>query len=184
MKGGTGPHLGARVSALVDGRLRADAAARAEAHVHTCPSCAEAVEAERLVKARLSSLAAPEPSEDLLLRLHGLAGPAGPLRPRERPMPGAPQRPSVAPPRTWDGSRRPAGRTRRVGRRRSRPLAVVLAGAFSLVGAGVAGAVLLSTVEDVPALSPLAQFSWWQSAPQPVGSGGQGGSTPPGTAGR
>ncbi|WP_459642745.1 zf-HC2 domain-containing protein [Kineococcus sp. NUM-3379] len=172
MKGVSGPHLGARVSALVDGRLRADAAARAEAHVRSCPECADAVETERLVKARLRSLAGPEPSEDLLLRLRGLGGPVGPLRPRERPMPGGSQRPPVAPPRMADASRRPAGRPARDRRRRvvRRPLAAVLVSAFSLVGAGLAGAVLLSSLDETPAL-PLAQLTWWNSSPavtQPV----------------
>ena len=44
----SGPHLGARVTPLVDGRLAADAAARAQDHVRSCGECAEAVETERL----------------------------------------------------------------------------------------------------------------------------------------
>lgn len=57
-----GGHLGAAVSALVDGQLDQPTADRAWAHVHTCPSCRRAVEREGWVKTRLSSIAGPDPS--------------------------------------------------------------------------------------------------------------------------
>ncbi|WP_158257100.1 anti-sigma factor family protein [Kineococcus xinjiangensis] len=175
------------MSALVDGRLPADVAARAEAHVRDCPACADAVEAERLVKARLQSLLGPEPSDDLLQRLHGLGGPVGPLRPREQPMAGAPRRPVVAPPRASDVNRRPRGRAAHPGpgRRRRRPLAAMLVGAFSLVGAGLAGVVLLGGAEEGPGLlPPVAEFTWWSQPasstpdPGPAGSGQEGNPRP------
>ncbi|MEZ0164673.1 zf-HC2 domain-containing protein [Kineococcus sp. LSe6-4] len=140
----SGPHLGVRVSALVDGRLAADARARADEHVRTCPDCSEALEAERLVRARVRALGEPEPSQDLLVRLLQIGGPCGPLPPRDAPM-ANPARPAVgtAPPSRTDpgrsrASRGPAGR----GRRR-RPVAVALAGTFSLLGAGIAGVLVL-----------------------------------------
>ncbi|WP_432496621.1 anti-sigma factor family protein [Kineococcus auxinigenes] len=148
----SGPHLGARVSPLVDGRLAPDAALRAGEHVRACCECAEAVEAERLVRARLRALPEPELSGDLLVRLLDIGGPAGPLPPRDRPM-AVPARPAVgaAPPGRPDATRpqalRPAGRLRppaRPGRRaRRRPVAAALAGTFSLLGVGIAGFLVL-----------------------------------------
>ncbi len=49
-------HLGARVSALLDGQLSATESDRAWAHVHLCHVCRDAVEREGWVKTRLSSL--------------------------------------------------------------------------------------------------------------------------------
>lgn len=49
-------HLGARVSALLDGRLSADEAERAWAHVHVCHACRDLVEREGWVKTRLAGL--------------------------------------------------------------------------------------------------------------------------------
>lgn len=51
-----GGHLGSVASALVDGQLDPQAADRAWAHVHTCPSCRRAVEHEGWVKTRLSRI--------------------------------------------------------------------------------------------------------------------------------
>ncbi|WP_432485975.1 anti-sigma factor family protein [Kineococcus esterisolvens] len=146
----SGPHLGARVSPLVDGRLAPDAAQRAGEHLRACCECADAVEAERLVRARLQALPEPEVSGDLLVRLLDIGGPAGPLPPRDRLM-AAPARPAVgaAPPGRGGAVRplgsRPAARVgRRVGRRvRRRPVAAALAGTFSLLGVGIAGFLVL-----------------------------------------
>jgi anti-sigma factor RsiW len=66
-----GGHLGAAVSALVDGQLDPPAADRAWAHVHTCPSCRRAVEREGWVKTRLSAIAAPDAAEEPPERLVG-----------------------------------------------------------------------------------------------------------------
>ncbi|NAZ84453.1 zf-HC2 domain-containing protein, partial [Kineococcus sp. R8] len=74
----SGPHLGARVTPLVDGRLAPDVAARALDHVTACCACAQAVEAERLVKARVAALGVPGVSADLMARLLDIGGPAGP----------------------------------------------------------------------------------------------------------
>ncbi|MDN4160254.1 zf-HC2 domain-containing protein [Nocardioides abyssi] len=49
-------HLGAKVSALLDGQLPADEAERAWAHVHTCHACRDLVEREGWVKTRLVGL--------------------------------------------------------------------------------------------------------------------------------
>ena len=70
----TGPHLGTRVTPFVDGRLAADAAARAQQHVSSCCECAQAVEAERLVKARVAALGVPAVSPDLVARLLDVDG--------------------------------------------------------------------------------------------------------------
>lgn len=143
----TGPHLGARVTALVDGRLATDAEARAHDHVRSCGDCSDALEAERLVRARLHALGEPELSEDLLVRLLQIGGPSGPLPPRDAPM-ANPARPvvGVAPPSRTDpvrsrSSHGPAGRA--VRRVRRRPVAAALAGTFSLLGAGIAGVLVL-----------------------------------------
>lgn len=51
-----GGHLGARVSALLDGQLSHDETERAWAHVHTCHTCRDHVEREGWVKTRLAGL--------------------------------------------------------------------------------------------------------------------------------
>ncbi|WP_345711545.1 hypothetical protein, partial [Kineococcus glutinatus] len=52
---------------------------------------------------------------------------------------------------------------------RRQPLAAVPVGAVSLVGAGIAGAVLLGG-EQVPSRLPIAELTWWDS-PAPATSG-------------
>jgi hypothetical protein len=49
-------HLGARISALLDGQLPPDEAERAWQHVHSCHFCRDAVEREGWVKRRLAGL--------------------------------------------------------------------------------------------------------------------------------
>lgn len=143
----SGPHLGARVTPLVDGRLAADVAARAHEHARACSECSQAVESERLLRARVQSLGIPEVSADLMTRLIGIGGPSGPLPPRDGRM-SQPARPvvGIAPPSRGDlatraGAGRPAGRP--LGRSRRRPVAVGLAGTFSLLGAGIVGVLVL-----------------------------------------
>jgi hypothetical protein len=92
-------HLGDRVADLVDGQLPVDAVERALAHLARCRPCREAVEAERLMKARLASLGGPEPGADLMRRLLALGGPNGPLPPRVGHVPGTPRPQAVALPR-------------------------------------------------------------------------------------
>jgi anti-sigma factor RsiW len=52
-------HIGASVSALVDGQLSAEEEERAWAHVLGCPGCRRLVEREGWTKRRLSALSAP-----------------------------------------------------------------------------------------------------------------------------
>ena len=127
-------HLGERVTSLVDGQLAVEAAERALMHIAGCGECREAVEIERLMKRRLSTLDAPEPGDGLVGRLLDLAGPSGPLPPRPGHVPGSPRpeliasltrvavRSDAAVPRTAELGRaqisRPPGR-----RGSSRPLA-------------------------------------------------------------
>lgn len=92
-------HLGDRVTALVDGQLPAEAVERAHAHLAHCRPCREAVETERLMKARLATLRGPEPGADLMQRLLAMGGPNGPLPPRVGHVPGMPRPPAVALPR-------------------------------------------------------------------------------------
>ncbi|WP_432524095.1 anti-sigma factor family protein [Kineococcus sp. SYSU DK006] len=180
----SGPHLGTRVSPLLDGRLAADAVARAHEHLRACPDCAGAVESERLVKARLQALAEPQPSQDLLVRLLDIGGPSGPLPPRDAPM-AVPARPVVgtAPPSRTDPVRaRPRGTARRpAGRRaRRRPVAAALAGTFSLLGAGIVGVLVLGTPGgDAPA--PVAELRTRPSATSTGTSGSTSTGTPPST---
>ena len=76
-------HLGDKAAALVDGQLSAEAAERAAMHMVGCRPCRDAVELERLTKQRLASLSSPEPEDGFLAQLMAMAGPAGPLPPRE-----------------------------------------------------------------------------------------------------
>ncbi len=65
-----GGHLGASVSALVDGQLDEESQERAWVHVHQCPPCRGLVEREGWVKRQLAEMAdtprAGEPSARLL----------------------------------------------------------------------------------------------------------------------
>lgn len=61
------PHLGARVSALLDGQLSEQEADRAWAHVHLCHLCRDHVEREGWVKTRLAVTSfEPGPAPDTL----------------------------------------------------------------------------------------------------------------------
>lgn len=68
-----GGHLGARVSALVDGQLTAHEADRAWAHVVVCRPCRDEVERETWVKDRLLLMGAESPPTGLSHALTGLA---------------------------------------------------------------------------------------------------------------
>lgn len=72
-----GGHLGAAVSALVDGQLDEESAERAWAHVAGCASCRRLVEREGWVKRRLAEMAGadprtPQPPSGLLGSLYDL----------------------------------------------------------------------------------------------------------------
>jgi hypothetical protein len=99
-------HLGERVTALVDGQLSIDATERAHAHLAGCRQCRDAVEAERVMKARLAGLTGPAPDAALLGRLLAMGGPSGPLPPRNGHVPGTP-RPRAVPPRAVLARSRP-----------------------------------------------------------------------------
>lgn len=87
-------HLGARVSALLDGQLPAEEAERAWEHVHGCHSCRDLVEREGWVKHRLSRLSlAPggsEPPPHLMGSLLGLTPVPGEPASQRPPFTGAP----------------------------------------------------------------------------------------------
>jgi anti-sigma factor RsiW len=162
-------HLGDRITPLVDGQLAPDATERAHVHLASCDPCREAVEMERLMKARLAALGTPEPGEDLVLRLLQLAGPEGPLPPRQGHVPGMPRARQLSgpgrPPRQASAPttrpvargvvdrpagrgvvtavvRRPDGRPGRLSRVSRARLTAAMVGALCLVGAGVAGGVV------------------------------------------
>src|SRR5262245_53058156 len=91
-------HLGARISALVDGELGHAARDRALAHIAHCSRCRAELDAERSVKDRTTRAFAPPPSAELLASLLSLAEPGEPLRPMPRSMPLAPVVPTLPPP--------------------------------------------------------------------------------------
>lgn len=152
-------HLGDRVAALVDGQLPVDIIERAHAHLAGCRSCREAVEAERLMKARLASLQGPEPGNDLMQRLLAMGGPNGPLPPRAGHVPGTPRPQAVSLTRpqaslgmvagvgaaTRPAGRRPGARAGSAGpgrlrqHRRSRLAVAAVFSALSVVGVGIVG---------------------------------------------
>lgn len=66
-------HLGADVAAFVDGQLSESAMVEASSHLAVCDECEKAVRQQRLVKSRMSTVAAPAPPAALLASLAGLA---------------------------------------------------------------------------------------------------------------
>jgi hypothetical protein len=163
------------VTALVDGQLSAEAVERAHIHLAGCRACRDLVEAERASKALLGALDGPEPGAELVGRLLGLGGPAGPLRPRSAHVPGTPRPATLALPasapsrrpvrtrpgnypapratRTRPGPVAPSGPGRgRPVRRRAR-LAVAVVGALSVVGVGVTAFGVVA-VSSAPAVVP------------------------------
>lgn len=116
-----GPHLGERVSALVDGALPADARDRALVHLGGCDQCRAEVDSARLLKARLAALPTPAVPADLTARLLAMGEPGGPVPPRPSALPSQPRmlnvpgRPGASRPQ---GSR-PAGRVSRTSARPS-----------------------------------------------------------------
>lgn len=161
-------HLGDRVTDLVDGQLPPEATETAHAHLAGCMPCREAVEAERLMKARLRSLGAPAPSGDLVARLLAVGGAApvdgGPDDATDATRPGRLVRPAGAgvpgrPPASRPAGSRPGGRP--AGRpvpRRSRRLTAVVLGALSVVGVGTVGLSLSTGLSPATVLPPVATF--------------------------
>lgn len=82
-------HLGARVTALVDGQLPADEAEEALAHTVTCPRCAELLRRERVSRHALTEARDVRPDDDLNARLLAIGRPGGvdwTPRPLSRPV--------------------------------------------------------------------------------------------------
>lgn len=67
------PHLGSDVAAYVDRQLSSSAMHEASTHLMVCDECERAVRQQRLVKSRMSTVAAPEPPAALLASLADLA---------------------------------------------------------------------------------------------------------------
>ena len=139
-------HLGEHISALIDGELTGAERDRAHEHLAGCAECrAEAAELREL-KRELRGLAATPTDADLTRRLVAMAGPGGPVPPRQRLVRG------MARPRAMfraypdhGGSRRGTERPGSArsatypapGRRRGR---YVMWGAVSLVVVGIGAA--------------------------------------------
>lgn len=83
-----GGHLGARVSALLDGQLSAEDEERAWDHVHACHLCRDLVEREGWVKTRLAGLTWGSPAE-VPVHLRGSLMGAPDLTPGEAILVGA-----------------------------------------------------------------------------------------------
>jgi anti-sigma factor RsiW len=132
-------HLGARLSALVDGELDHDERDRVLAHLAHCAECREEATALRSLKKRIRDLDDEAAGAELARRLVALAEPGEPTPPA-RPLPGSPQpRPVMRmyphPPHL---SGRPLGAVGSRPRRRRAPY--VVAGVFSVLVAGIGGA--------------------------------------------
>ena len=135
-------HLGAQISALLDGQLTGDRAVRARRHVAECDACRGAVQREQWVKQRLSGLAASEPAAAPPLRLReALASlPAGPTL-----FAGCPE-----PPRRGRGSRLAAAAVG-VG---------TLSAAFVVLGAGYLAEDTLDRPEPAAPTGSLPGGAW------------------------
>ena len=148
-----GGHVGASVSALVDGQLEPELAERAWSHVLHCCPCRRLVEQEGKIKRELATLAGNEPSANLLGSLYSLDGHD------QRALP------------SWDGldawaavdeiERRASGR-RRAG------IALVGAGSVAAVFgfASLSGATL--GIGSAPASAPATSLSRPSSVPTPT----------------
>ncbi|NLT53091.1 MAG: hypothetical protein GXX79_00670 [Actinomycetales bacterium] len=168
-------HLGDRVAALVDGQLSPESCEQATVHVVSCSDCFQAVERERLTKARLVRLPAPSPDPELIHRLL-LIGGSGPQLPQAKVRPGVvasgrgiPHHGAPAARSAHPGPSGRPGSSRRVGRTRRR-LTTAVIGTMSLIGAGVVGL----RAPEPAVVPPVARFVTEHSAttdPLPFGGG-------------
>jgi anti-sigma factor RsiW len=138
-------HLGEYISALIDGELTGAERDRAHAHLAACAECRAEAAALRELKRELRGLAGTPADAELTRRLVAMAGPGGPVPPRQRLIRGMvrPRATFRAYPdhgRIRRGTGRP-GSARAAypapGRRRGR---YVLWGAVSLVVVGIGAA--------------------------------------------
>ncbi len=166
-----GPHLGERVSALVDNAMADDARDRALVHIAGCDLCREQVESARLLKRRLAVLPAPAVPAGLTARLLSMADPGGPIPPRPAHLPGQPRvTPSAVRPIATVPDRPAAGRplgTRPAGRasrgngrsaRRTVRLAALAGAALSTMVVAVVGLSGAVGPESQPT-TPLTQLT-------------------------
>ena len=131
----SGPCLGDRLTALVDGELGHAARERALAHLAGCDTCRAEVDEQRRLKARLAGLGGDAPSADLSSRLLALSVPG------VDPSPSVPTASPVGV--GFHGATRPYGAARppaRPGARRLRRTATV---AGSVLAGGLAAALVL-----------------------------------------
>jgi hypothetical protein len=147
-------HLGEKLTEWADGRSTGDEAEWVHRHLQKCRECRDLADAERLIKARLSTLLDPVPEPTFLVRLAAMGGPNGPMTPRPGRVPGTPRVEPVASPRAVARSReanqrrdsggRPPLRLDAMGPKSSRPRRsrrrAAMIGALSLVGVGVVSA--------------------------------------------
>jgi len=156
-------HLGARVSALLDGQLSAEETERAWEHVHACHQCRDLVEREGWVKTRLAGLAfdptgaAPADLKGALLGASALA--RSPLEPALGPREPVHRDSALLPGDSYlaaaDG---PVPRRRTVG---------VAMGGGAAVGAAVMGVLALGVAPaDAPTLDRRTPVT---SVTQPAG---------------
>jgi len=156
-------HLGARISALVDGELGHAARDRALAHVAYCSRCRAELEAERAIKDRTTKAAAPPPSAELLASLLSLAEPGEPVPPLPRPMPLAPVVPTLPPPgRVRSNGPRGRSDSRGPSMDRTHRLRYAAVGGLAFSGLVFGTAFVAGGAESepgAPVLPPAATFS-------------------------
>ncbi len=129
-------HLGARLSALVDGELSGAERDRATAHLASCAQCRSEAAQLRALKSKLRSLGQSAPAEAAMMRrLISMTGPGGALPPRRRLLRVVPAPDGGFLGQRIRGSTRPVSRRRRSAHRRRS----LLLGTVSLVvGLGTA----------------------------------------------
>jgi anti-sigma factor RsiW len=76
-------HLNEQLSALVDGELNGTELDRVNGHLASCEQCRSEAAALRLLKRELRGLTTMRHSDDLTRKLLAMAGPGGPVPPRE-----------------------------------------------------------------------------------------------------
>ena len=168
-------HLGARVSALVDGQLGHEERERALRHVARCTRCRAEVEAERAVKGALGSTGIPPASPALTSALLRIAD-ADVVRPPgrrilRRPMRVTADRRRVRR-RTGPGPGRPGGRPAS----RQPPAGRVAAAATMAVAVVAVGLAALGTTapSGTPSPAPVSRIGTHVGPPAGGGPDGAG----------